>query len=226
MSSHPILYNLFLQKNNRFLLLLVSLILYFLIYPIVQETVIALKILNSYFMVLVFSSIYAIADSQRPLIISLILAVLTITSRWLYAFYDVDSLIILEHSTEAIFWFYIALYILKFIIRQKIITAEMLYAALAVYLILGLAWTSLYQLIEFYKPSSFSIPNAELLQQNSTFRMWYFSMVTLTTLGYGDIAPVSMMARTVVALEAVAGQFYLAVLIANLVGRSTAQKQE
>jgi hypothetical protein len=174
----------------------------------------------------VLSSIYAIADNKRPLIISLILAVLTIASRWLYAFYDVDSLIILGHGSEVIFWFYITLYILKFIIRQKIITLEMLYAALAVYLILGLAWTSLYQLIEFYKPSSFLIPNAETLQQNSSFQLWYFSMVTLTTLGYGDIIPVSMMARTVVALEAVAGQFYLAVLIANLVGRSAAQRKE
>ncbi|MCF7970616.1 MAG: potassium channel family protein [Methylococcaceae bacterium] len=192
----------------------------------VQETVIALKILNSYFIVLVLSSIYAIADSQRPLLISLILAILTISTRWLYAFYGFDSLIILEHSTEVIFWFYIALYILKFIIRQKIITLEMLYAALAVYLILGLAWTSLYQLIELYNPGSFATPKPETLQQNSTFQMWYFSMVTLTTLGYGDITPVSMMARVMVALEAVAGQFYLAVLIANLVGRGVAQKEQ
>ena len=55
--------------------------------------------------------------------------------------------------------------------------------------------------------------------------MWYFSMVTLTTLGYGDISPVSMVARVFVVLEAIMGQFYIAVLIASLIGRGVAQEK-
>jgi len=54
--------------------------------------------------------------------------------------------------------------------------------------------------------------------------MWYFSMVTLTTLGYGDITPITMTARSFVILEAMTGQFYLAILIASLIGRRVAQK--
>ncbi|TXL13683.1 Ion channel, partial [Methylococcaceae bacterium HT4] len=103
------------------------------------------------------------------------------------------------------------------------ITAELIYAAVAVYFIFGLAWASIYQVIEISNPSSFSMSNAEASTQNFIFQMWYFSMVSLTTLGYGDISPVTMTARVFVVLEAIMGQFYLAVLIASLIGRRIAQ---
>ncbi|WP_419644457.1 potassium channel family protein [Thiolapillus sp.] len=57
------------------------------------------------------------------------------------------------------------------------------------------------------------------------FQMWYFSMVTLTTLGYGDIVPVSMAARVFVVLEAILGQLYLAILISGLIGKGIAQNK-
>ena len=97
---------------------------------------------------------------------------------------------------------YVAISILKFILRQQIISNELLYAALAVYLIFGLAWASIYQLLELGQSGSFSLPDSPASTQTYIFQMWYFSMVTLTTLGYGDIVPVSMAARVFVVLEA------------------------
>ena len=64
--------------------------------------------------------------------------------------------------------------------------------------------------------------NTEASEQHFIFQMWYFSMVTLTTLGYGDI---TMTARVFVVLEAIMGQFYIAILIANLIGRRIAQEK-
>lgn len=174
-------------------------------------------------MLIIFSGIVAISDTRRPFIISLCLALITITFRWTHYFYPFDLWIILEHSTNILFWIYIAVHLLKFILNQSIVTTELIYAALAVYFIYGLAWASTYMVIETSHPASFSISNIDSPNQNLIFQMWYFSMVTLTTVGYGDISPISMVARVFVVLEAIMGQFYIAILIANLIGRAVAQ---
>ena len=129
----------------------------------------------------------------------------------------------LELCTNVIFLAYIAVHLLKFILNQHIITPELIYAAISGYFMFGLAWAFIYQLIDFNNQNSFSISNAVTSQQDMLFQMWYFSMVTLTTLGYGDISPVTMTARVFVVLESVLGQFYLAILIASLIGRRIAQ---
>ena len=174
-------------------------------------------------MLIIFSAVLAISDTRRPLITSLILAVLAIVFRWTHYFYPFNLWSILEHGTNLLFWIYIAVRILKYILSQNIITAEMIYAAVAVYFIFGLAWASIYQVIELSHSHSFAMSNNDASAQNFMFQMWYFSMVTLTTLGYGDISPITMTARVFVVLEAIMGQFYIAVLIANLIGRRIAQ---
>ncbi len=224
MPHHPLLHIIFFQRSNRFLMLLISLILFFACYPMVENSIIAKLILNAFFMLIIFSGVLAISDTRMPFIASLCLALLTVAFRWTHYFYQVDILSILEHGISILFWTYIAAHMLKFILDQSIITAELIYAALAVYFIFGLAWASIYHVIEISNPHSFSMSNAEASTQDFIFQMWYFSMVTLTTLGYGDIEPINMTARVFVVLEAIMGQFYLAVLIANLVGRRIAQE--
>jgi len=223
MYNHALLRIIFFKKNNRFLVLLISLILFFAIYPIVENYLVATLVLNLFFMLIIFSGVIAISDTRRPLLISLGLALLAVVFRWAHYFYQFDLWLILEHSGNILFWAYIAVRMLKFILSQSNITAELIYAAVAVYFIFGLAWASVYQVIEISNPSSFSMSNAEASTQNFIFQMWYFSMVTLTTLGYGDISPITMTARVFVVLEAIMGQFYLAVLIASLIGRRVAQ---
>jgi len=224
MHKHTLLHLIFLQKNNRFLVLLISLVLFFVCFPIVEHSIIATLILNLFFMLIIFSGILAVSNTRRPFLISFSLALLTVVFRWIHYFYQLDLWLILEHGTNILFWSYIAVHLLKFILHQHIITAELIYAALAVYFTFGLAWASIYQVIEISDPASFSIANADSTKQNFIFQMWYFSMVTLTTLGYGDISPVSMVARVFVVLEAILGQFYIAVLIASLIGRVVAQE--
>jgi len=225
MRQPPLLHIIFLQQNNRFLVLLISLVLFFALYPIVENHLIATLVLNLFFMLIILSGVLAISDTRRPLLTSLSLALLAVVFRWIHYFYQLDLWFILEHGVNILFWTYIAVRLLKFILGQSVITPDLIYAALSVYFIFGLAWASIYQVVEISNPDSFSMSNAEASTQNFIFQMWYFSMVTLTTLGYGDIAPVTMTARVFVILEAIMGQFYLAVLIANLVGRRIAQEK-
>jgi hypothetical protein len=78
--------------------------------------------------------------------------------------------------------------------------------------------------LETIQPGSFSA--GEILEQHQRIAFTYYSFVTLTTLGYGDINPLSPQAGTLAILEAIIGQLYLAVLIARLVGMHISQSRE
>ena len=97
------------------------------------------------------------------------------------------------------------------------VTAEVIYAAVSIYLLLGALFVPLFGALETFAPGSFVDtlhPDAPIVWQ----QLIYYSYVTLTTLGYGDILPVSSWARSLVSLEAVVGVLYLAILMARLVG--------
>ncbi len=97
------------------------------------------------------------------------------------------------------------------------IDANRIAGAICVYLLLGLIWAMGYALLEMAVPGSFS--GFSSLDDSGFSSEWvYFSFVTITTLGYGDLLPVSATARALSQTEAVVGQFYLAILVAGLVG--------
>jgi len=98
-----------------------------------------------------------------------------------------------------------------------------LMGALCIYLLLGVIWGTFYILLEIVSPGSFHGLDAEAPTKHSS-ELFYFSFVTLTTLGYGDITPEQPMVRTLAYLEAIIGQMYIAVLIAGLVGTHIANR--
>jgi voltage-gated potassium channel len=118
-----------------------------------------------------------------------------------------------------------------FIFRSHRVTLDTIFAAVVVYLFIAFTYAQLYQLISLWQPGSFLVPS----QNSAYFRvlqsdMVYFSLVTIATLGYGDIVPKAPVPRMVAAVEAVMGQFYVAILVAWLVGKflshSLESKQE
>lgn len=103
------------------------------------------------------------------------------------------------------------------IYRRRQVNANQLMGAVCVYLLLGVIWSMLYALLFTLDTAAFR--GVEPVMTIEYARDWlYFSFVTLATLGYGDIVPVSTLARTLAYLEAIVGQFYIAILVAGLVG--------
>jgi hypothetical protein len=120
--------------------------------------------------------------------------------------------------------------ILTMIVRNSQVTLETLKAAVCVYLLIGLLWVYIYALIDLAIPGSFLIRRdlqenrfGHLLVSEAFPKLLYFSYSTLTTLGFGDILPLSGPAQTFSYLEAIVGQIYLTVLIARLVGMHITQ---
>ena len=109
------------------------------------------------------------------------------------------------------------------VIRSKRITWDSISGAVAGYLLLGLAWSVLFALVHTCSPGAFNFKRAaaaatEQVGGRRIQAYVYYSFVTLTTLGYGDVVPTSDATRTLAWVEAVSGQFYVAVLVAGLVG--------
>lgn len=97
------------------------------------------------------------------------------------------------------------------------VKTNVIVGAMAIYLLLGLIWASAYALIALLDPQAFHGINAA--DGRTAFaQLLYFSYVTLTTLGYGDITPAMPLTKTLAFLEAIAGTFYLAIVVASLIG--------
>ena len=117
---------------------------------------------------------------------------------------------------------------ITYTLRQVVFGTELntnrLVGVVCVYLLLGVIWALAYSLVELAAPASFK--GIELADGNGWDSNWiYFSFVTLTTLGYGDITPVSATARSLAYMQAIAGQFYIAMLVAGLVSAYISDKQ-
>jgi len=105
------------------------------------------------------------------------------------------------------------------------ISPNRIVGAICVYLLLGVMWSIAYTVLEFSQPGSFK-GLTELVSPVWNPDLIYFSFVTITTLGYGDITPLTQTARTLSFLEAIVGQFYIAVLVAGLVSAYISTKQD
>lgn len=116
------------------------------------------------------------------------------------------------------------LVVLVQVFRKGPVTLHRIQGATAVYLLLGLAWASAYELVAIRHPDAFS--GAIGSGENPMQHWLYFSFVTLTTMGYGDITPVHPVARSLAVLEALVGQLYPAILLARLVSLEVQSKRE
>jgi hypothetical protein len=129
------------------------------------------------------------------------------------------------HALRVVFLCYVAGLVLRRVLADRTVTLDTVAGAACVYMLLGVAWGSLFLLLESWRPGSFHVPATWTLGSASDLRssLMYFSFATLTTLGYGEIHPNDPAAGSLCAAEAVIGQLYLAIMIARLVGLHTSR---
>src|SRR5262249_36824172 len=120
------------------------------------------------------------------------------------------------HLCAVLFLLGASVLIVRSLFGARTLTFDSVLGAVCGYLFLGLGWAVLYALVEEFRPGSFAI-SPKLVTEDEAARplphvLTYYSFVTLTTVGYGDVSPVSPAARTLAWVEALTGQFYLAVI--------------
>jgi hypothetical protein len=180
--------------------------------------------------VVLLSGLRAARPPQRSLTVGSFLVIADLTSH-LVSVYIPDRLEFTVHyGVTLLILAFTTRTILSAIIRDSQVTLETLKAAICVYLLIGLLWVYVFALVDLALPGSFLIRRTAEgdrvghLVVNETFpSLLYFSYSTLTTLGYGDVLPLSAPAQTFSYLEAIVGQIYLTMLIARLVGMHITQ---
>jgi len=216
----PALIRTLLTPGSRFGVLLTSLIV-MLFLPFVLPPRIEPVLLPALFTVVLLSSLSAVANQRRHALVGAVLGLPGCALVIAAAAADTRVLYVAAAVVTLAFLAYVAILILAFVLRARQVELGIVLGSVCVYLLAALMWGTAYGLIERLRPGSFAIPG---LGAGDAIRgaLQYFSFVTITTLGYGDIQPVTSLARLVSVLEAVAGQLYLVVLVARLVGLHTA----
>jgi hypothetical protein len=198
--------------------LLIALALFFIWAPFVEEIEGGELIVSALFSLVLLAGVVAVADRKRVLVIAIVLAIPAIAGRWINHFrpdlippavFLVAGLILIA---------FVVGNLLRFVLRAPSVNTEVLCASISAYLMLGLMWTIAYWLVDQLTPGgAFSFNTNTGTRSINGFNGFYFSFITLSTVGYGDITPVSRMARWLAAMEAMTGLLYVAVLIARLV---------
>jgi hypothetical protein len=118
-----------------------------------------------------------------------------------------------------LFFFSVAYSAGRRVLLRGHIDTNKIVGSIAIYLLLGLIWAMLYLIALEFVPGSFNSIEAGRWEDNF-FDVIYFSFVTLTTLGYGDISPALPLTKSLAYLQAITGTFYMAIVVASLIGAS------
>lgn len=174
---------------------------------------------------IVLTGLYAAVPGRRALVIAFALGCVTLATHRLVTVYHFEPLHVAHYAMTFLILAYTARTILWAVLRDTRVTIETIKGAVCVYLLAGLMWVYAFVMIDITYPGSFRLeltPEGQavghLIVRRDLHRLLYLSFCTLTTVGYGDIVPLRGAAQTACYLEAIAGQIYLTVLVARLVG--------
>jgi hypothetical protein len=208
----------------RFLILLGMLLVLLVVQPILFGSASPVWF-DAFFLLVIVALLFSFSRDRKwraPAYMLGILAALLSMAGHVVAGWDHAVALLIGHLMGATLLLLGLAVVVKAILISPERTLDSVFGAICGYLLLGMAWALLYSVVDSVWPGSFAV-RIELAQyvENGRARIQllvYHSFVTLTTLGYGDVTPVSAPARTFAWVEAMTGQFYLTVLVAGLVG--------
>jgi hypothetical protein len=209
------------RPRPRHLVLLCLLLLLFIVAPLIAPLRYGVLVLNIMGAAILLSGTHVVRERRKLFAVTVAITVAAIILNLFISADRNQTLILLSQICFLVLLSLFSGSILAEVLREGRITADKIYGAICVYLLVGFAWAFAYAILDQIQPGSFSIPEesggaAEHVAR--LMRLRYFSFVTLTTLGFGNIVPRSAEARNLAMLEAIMGQLYLAILVARLVG--------
>ena len=210
------------HSRNRFLVLLCLILGLHVLVPILNSFIVARILIDVFMTAIIISLAYTISNRKVHLVAGAFFGTLVLVSLWFpgaaqHRWFAASGMM------AGAFCFAVGIAsLLDFIHNSEDVNVEVIYAAILLYLLAVFMWAFVYTFLELIDPASF---NTELTLLHDLFLIFeYFSLVTITTLGYGDIVPVTGVAKAIATLEAIVGQLYLVVAVAWLVGMYVSKK--
>ena len=201
--------------GSRLLVLLFSLVLFIVGNPFFTRTPYEMIAQHLLFALIIIISIWAVSFRRIHLAVTSLIGLGVLTTSYLT--FAMPALADLYILLLVLFFSYVAMMLLFHVVTVRQVTYSTFSGAICVFLLIGFIFSGLYLLVESQQPGS-------LMMQNPLSSDWdvmlYYSFMTLTTVGYGDITPASSLTQSLAILESVIGLFFTAVLIARLMGLS------
>ncbi|MGB4336083.1 MAG: potassium channel family protein [Chromatiaceae bacterium] len=214
-----------LARNN--VILLVSLLILILFYPLFQADRLLVRdlLLSAVF----FSGIFSLEFSAQSRMLLLSLATLTTGTTWIHHFNDNDLLSLIDFATSSVTLAVIVVLMIRHIARSRIVTPTIILSSVNGYLLLGVLGAVLLNIadaVHVFLNGAESAGIALPSQGSPEFSDYlYLAIITLTTVGFGDVTAVSHLTRSVVMLIGLAGPLYMTILVAMLVGKFLADHE-
>lgn len=207
------LYELWAESRGPYVLLGLLFFSIFIIPPLVHEGFASEVTAEIVFIIILTSGVYYTTRNSTLRCAIVIICFFSLLFRIAYHFHHDSIWIAIADGSFAVtnLSIFSALMIRRFMMKNSQLQVRII-AAVAIYLLFGMIWARLFEIIDIINPDSFSISNSK-----TRYTFIYFSFVTLVTLGYGDIVPVSLLARSFSILEGIIGQLYVVILISSLV---------
>ena len=215
-----------LSRPGRPVYLMVSLFVLLLLYPISEEAKLGRLAINIAYSLMLVSAAWAIHTNRVAFFAACVLAVPWLVLEWMKRLMGISDwpfcLEIVKTASLGAFILLLLGMMINSVLREKYVTGNTLCRAVSAYLLTGVAWSIMFGLVLKIDGNAFaSLAHLDLADGGT---LMYLSFCTLTTLGYGDITPVSPMAQGLVMIEATIGPLYLAILVARLVAIYTREK--
>jgi len=199
--------------KNRFLYIVFAIILVLLVSPFIRHEGKIGSLTATLLLALIpLASYYAFSGERKRAMIIIFLSAPFVILDAINLFHTSRYIPVIMYGFGTILYLYIIVLLLKNLLAQKTVTTDMIYCAISIYLLIGIMWAGIYAILESLSPGSFS-------GAASSVDPIYFSFVTLTTVGYGDVAPLTILSKRLAVFEAAMGSIYMAIIVALIVGR-------
>ena len=221
MQLSNLLHDLF---GARYTLLLASLVLTCLLSPLANDAQVGKVLTHTCFSIVILTGM--LANRQRLWIFrtAVVFACIAVASNWSNFFAVSNNLHRANLAIDILYFAFSAVIILVAVFRDHMASTQAVLGSISVYLLLGLTWALSYLLLESFQENAFFFADRRLdalhvggVDTTDMGQLIYFSFVTMSTLGYGDIAPRTPIAQTLCWMQAVAGQLFIAIFVARMV---------
>jgi hypothetical protein len=217
--------------RHRFAILFLLLFCVLLIPPYFEQTHWIGTFWRGIFTLVLLWALYTVTSGRGVLLLVILVLIPTLLSTWLADPSENNLLLYVDNLTNILYFGLICVFLGKYILTTRRVTLEVIFAAMCLYMILAVLWAAIYTNIELYYSGAFTFggltaAEAGIERANIYREFIYYSFVTLSTLGYGDVLPTNLVGQSWASMEAMVGQFYIAVVIARLVSIYTVQEEK
>ena len=215
--------NKFLTTSNSFVLLLVIFTIFIIpLFPIEWH-----RILYSIFFALIFLLSALALSKYRVKIFNL--AIIIVLIEWISVFLNLSIISTISFLANILFFILLVILFIQQIAKADTVTPQVIMESINGYLMLGMSFSILIGLVCIIDPTAFSFKHLTgAIDPSISYvsNYFYFGFVTLTTLGYGDVVPLTPAARSLSIFTSITGQMYVAIIIALIVSKYLSQKQK